>query len=161
MLPIAAVGGAYTLASQRDEGRLLVEIGLREDDRRVRCKFVFKEEGATALELEQLAIVREALSGDGSPAVQAPGGGLYDPPPGDRTNYCSLYCEGGLTLVFPARCAADAQGFLSVDWIAGKMRYQADRKFELLDGTLTTLELSEIQTEDAERFPSEFTQPGR
>lgn len=173
----SAVGGAYTLMRKREGGRLLFEIGMREEGQRVRCKFVYKPASDTSddptsdptsdqtpVELEELAIIREAL-GEGAayaPAVSSAGGGLYDPPPlADRTDYCSLYCTGGLTLVFPARCDAAAPGFLSADWISGRMRYQADRKFQKLDGTLSSLELSEIQTEDAERFPSEKTQPGR
>lgn len=37
-------------------------------------------------------------------------------------------------------------------WSAGKMRYQIDRKFKKLDGSLSSLELTEIQKEDAKKF---------
>lgn len=41
----------------------------------------------------------------------------------------TLYCEGGVTLVFPTEIPADSAGAISLDWVAGKMRYQIDRKF--------------------------------
>ena len=81
-----------------------------------------------------------------------PGRGLYDPPAGDKTSVLSLYCEGGVTLVFPQKVGEAAGGALSLDWIAGKMRYQIDRKFARLDGSLSSLELTEIQKTDAENF---------
>ena len=80
-----------------------------------------------------VAVVREARSGRAFIASDdsvrdavdgAPGRGLYDPPPGDKRNYCSLYCEGGITLVFPTTIGAGGGGFLSLDWVAGRMRYQ-------------------------------------
>lgn len=68
----------------------------------------------------------------------------------------TLYCEGGVTLAFPLRVAADEGGVVSLDWIAGNMRYQIDRKFKVLDGSLSSLELTEIRKEDAEVRPPDF-----
>ena len=82
------------------------------------------------------------------------------PPKGDKRGYCSLYCEGGITLVFPTSVDAGASGFLSLDWIAGKMRYQLDRKFKSLDGSLASLELTEIMKSDAETFLPDFPHQG-
>lgn len=43
-------------------------------------------------------------------------------------------------------------GVFSVDWTAGNLRYQADRVFDLLDGSCRRLEVTEIGTQDAEIF---------
>jgi len=160
------VGTAYTMSRRLDAeaaGGLLIEVGLREKAQRVRCKFLYLPDDesrgsgpAQMLRLEKLAVVRENVVGTAAPAASPPGGGLYDPPPGDRTNYFSLYCEDGLTLVFPTTCATDAAGFISVDWTAGAMRYQADRKFHQLDGSLASLELTEISAADAETYLPDF-----
>lgn len=101
----------------------------------------------------------------------APGapGGLYDPPPvgsEERAiqNYMLLDFEGGATVLLPHRLDqhhtaeegdGDAFGWVtSLDWTPGKIRYQVDRK--VLSGPalkgLKTLELSEVQGEDADRW---------
>jgi hypothetical protein len=107
-------------------------------------------------------------------------GGLYDPPPvGSEeramSNYMLLDFEGGATLLLPHRLdqhcwssddvdeeakdssslSSSAAGWVtSLDWTPGSIRYQVDRK--VLGGTklkgLRTLELSEVQGEDAERW---------
>jgi hypothetical protein len=107
-------------------------------------------------------------------------GGLYDPPPvGSEeramSNYMLLDFEGGATLLLPHRLdqhcysggdvdeetkdssssSSSAAGWVtSLDWTPGRIRYQVDRK--VLGGTklkgLRTLELSEVQGEDAERW---------
>lgn len=43
-------------------------------------------------------------------------------------------------------------GVFSVDWTEGTSRYQADRVFSALDGSVLRLEVTEIGTEDAEKF---------
>jgi hypothetical protein len=45
---------------------------------------------------------------------------------------------------------------LSMDWTAEDMRYQVDRKFTEVDGSLNSLELTEIQPQDAEVYPAAF-----
>ena len=50
--------------------------------------------------------------------------------------------------------------FLSLDWIAGQMRYQLDRKFGQLDGSLSSLELTEMQKSNAEKFLPDFPHQG-
>lgn len=174
-----AVAGAFSLATPLEgqpAGGLLLEVSLREEGRRVRCKLRYTpddEDGADApatdgeaaptgtaprMSVRNVAIVREVLGGgefvDGDAGDGdidgTPGRGLYDPPLGDKSGYISLYCEGGVTLVFPTVVAANAPGVISLDWIAGQMRYQVDRKFKVLDGSLASLELTEIQKKDAE-----------
>ncbi|CAN0168083.1 unnamed protein product, partial [Hapterophycus canaliculatus] len=83
----------------------------------------------------------------------AAGKGLYDPSSLSRSPlYFSIYAEGGLTIRFPLRVEAGQAGVFSVDWTAGATRFQADRVFEALDGSLIRLEVTEIGTEDAEIF---------
>jgi hypothetical protein len=95
-------------------------------------------------------------------------GGLYDPPPVNE-NFASQYCmvdmEGGATALFPAIIdqAVESVGesdsdnvswITSLDWAAGPMRFQVDRKSYggvNLRG-LRTLELSEVQSADADQY---------
>jgi len=121
------------------------------------------DESGPLLKLVLLAVLRESERSGQTQAPlpeQPPGVGLYDPPPADRTDYCSLYLDDGLTLVFATQCARSSAGFLSVDWVAGALRYQADRKFARLDGSLSTLELTEIATEDANFLLPQFPSSG-
>jgi len=61
-----------------------------------------------------------------------------------------------MTLVFPTRVAVGEGGVASLDWVAGSMRYQLDRKWRTFDGSLSSLELTEIRKEDAETVPPDF-----
>ena len=168
-----AVASAFTLAQpvSADEPAKgwLFEVSIGEADRRVRCKLLYAADAAAAsdgaMRLEGLAVVREARGGQAFLSADVnidgrPGAGLYDPPPGEKTGYCSLYCAGGITLVFPTSVGAGQKGTISLDWIAGEMRYQCDRKFNELDGSLSSLELTEIQKSDAERFLPDFPHQG-
>lgn len=96
----------------------------------------------------------------------APGavGGLFDPPPvGDEkqaSQYVSLDLEGGASVLFPHKIDQDPEvhegmGWVqTLDWTPGRLRYQADKKIksgkELR--VLRTLELSEIQSADVEKW---------
>lgn len=53
---------------------------------------------------------------------------------------------------FPLKVEAGQAGVFSVDWTAGDMRYQADRVFDVLDGSCRRLEVTEIGTQDAEIY---------
>lgn len=89
-------------------------------------------------------------------------GGLYDPPPvgsdAQAAQYMLLDLEGHATVLFPYlldQAEKGDQGWVtSLDWAPGAMRYQVDRKVgagrQLLG--LRTLELSEVQTADAEQY---------
>eukprot|EP00964_Phaeocystis_antarctica_P148198 scaffold114973_cov63-Phaeocystis_antarctica.AAC.3 len=133
-----AVGNAFTLSSGPGSVPLLLEVGLKEAAERVRAKLVYDldESGAAPqMRLRRVAIVREASGADAAAAdagLGRPGTGLYDVPAGDKEKYCSLYCEGGLTLVcpfvLPLAPDDEARGCISLDWTGAKMRYQADRK---------------------------------
>jgi hypothetical protein len=180
-----AVAGAYSLSGGLVDSSLLLELAIREEGRRVRCKLLYRadEEQATdgeaavapAMRLCELGLVRETSDGSdfGRASVEAdaasdtpvdldggPGRGLYDPPRGDKTHYVTLYCEGGITLCFPARVEVGAAGAISLDWVAGENRYQLDRKFDALDGSLAALELTEIGASDSEIMPPDFPHQG-
>lgn len=162
-----AVGKCFTFASAAAGGGLFVEVAIREAERRVRCKLAYAADGGGDLKVASVGVVREVDGGGafvdggtgGSDDVDGtPGRGLYSPPPlaGDqKRNYCTLYCEGGVTLAFPTALGAADGGCISLDWIAGSMRYQLDRKFAKPDGSLSSLELTEIAKKDAENFPPE------
>jgi hypothetical protein len=108
----------------------------------------------------------------GTPAG-APGG-LYDPPivGSASEQYCQVDLDGSATALFPviidqddsnesnedsetASNQDDRMGWVtSLDWTAGGMRYQVDRKVHSgrhIRG-LRTLELSEVQGIDADRY---------
>jgi len=172
----ACVGNGYSFTAGAGEhgedagadGALLFELGLREEGRRVRVKFAYAAAPEGDLSLERVLVAREAESGGGgggggggAEEELPPGSGLYDPPPGDRTRYCSLYCDGGITLVFPASLGRDEPGFVSVDWTAGSMRYQLDRKFARLERRVGSLELTEVRREDAAVYPPGFKDSGQ
>lgn len=96
----------------------------------------------------------------------APGanGGLFDPPlVGDEqqaSQYISLNLEGGATVLFPHKIdqdpkAHDGKGWVqTLDWCPGRLRYQADKKIKSGKDLrcLRTLELSEIQGDDSDRW---------
>lgn len=48
--------------------------------------------------------------------------------------------------------AAGNAGVFCVDWTARDLRYQADRSFDVFDGSCSRLEVTEIGTADAEIF---------
>lgn len=92
-------------------------------------------------------------------------GGLYDPPPvgseEQAGQYLLLDLEGGATLLLPftmdqdPTVHPDSNGWVtSLDWTPGKFRFQVDRKTnggkDILG--LRTLELSEVQSADAETY---------
>ena len=101
-------------------------------------------------------------------------GGLYDPPivGSASEKYCQVDLDGSATALFPviidqgdfnesfegldaASSQDDRVGWVtSLDWTAGDMRYQVDRKVHSgrhLRG-LRTLELSEVQGVDADKY---------
>lgn len=63
-----------------------------------------------------------------------------------------LFYPRTVMIRFPLQVEAGKGGVISVDWTAGHLRYQADRVFDVLDGSCRRLEVTEIGTEDAERF---------
>lgn len=91
-------------------------------------------------------------------------GGLYDPPPirveEQASQYMLLDLDGKASVLFPYiidqdPVAHNGEGWVhTLDWTPGNMRYQVDRKVNsgvnLLG--LRTLELSEVQSIDAETY---------
>jgi len=103
--------------------------------------------------------VPDVLFGDsGAP------GGLYDPPPvgseEQAGQYMLLDLAGQATVLFPFKLDQAPDSFeghgwvTSLDWTPGNLRYQVDRKIkggaELM--CLRTLELTEVQGSDADRY---------
>ncbi|CAM9140781.1 unnamed protein product [Pylaiella littoralis] len=114
----------------------------------------------SSMSIRRVFLVREGLDRLPPPDAKsepelygAAGMGLYDPPALSRSPlYFSIYSEGGLTLRFPLEVEAGHGGVICVDWTVGEVRYQADRVFDALDGTVQRLEVTEIGTQDAENF---------
>lgn len=158
------------------------ELGIVATDMRFRVKLDYALLDSTSrpnpppLYLKSLTVCREALdvwprtpgarSEIASSLFGPPGaaGGLYDPPPikteDQASQYLLMELEGGASLLLPykmdqSEVVHNGEGWVtSLDWTAGNMRYQVDRKVNggpsLLG--LKTLELSEVQGTDAERY---------
>jgi hypothetical protein len=108
--------------------------------------------------------VSDMLASEALFGIPGASGGLYDPPPvgseQQAGQYMMLDLEGGATVLLPFLMdqdpdAHDGYGWVtSLDWTPGRLRYQVDRK--VLGGKsilgLRTLELSEVQGKDAERY---------
>jgi len=91
-------------------------------------------------------------------------GGLYDPPPIENDEQAAQYMmqdlQGGATILFPFKINQsenmfDGKGWVTtLDWSPGAIRYQVDRKVNAgkkVKG-LKTLELTEVETEEANRW---------
>lgn len=107
--------------------------------------------------------VPDRWSEDGLYGPPGAPGGLYDPPPIDAaqaTQYLLLDLEGRATALFPYQMDQSPNAFggtgwvASLDWTPDSMRFQVDRKVHGGAGILglKTLELSEVQSEDADKY---------
>lgn len=117
--------------------------GARPRARRIEWVEVAREVSPAAALAGELPAWASALRGEA-------GNGLYDQEAQrGAAGLYSLYCPGGLTIVVPTELRAGTAAALSVDWDAGGMRYQADRKSGgAHDGALLTLELTEAMGSD-------------
>jgi hypothetical protein len=92
-------------------------------------------------------------------------GGIYDPPPvgseEQASQYMMLDLEGGATLLVPYKIDQDSQAHpdslgwvTTLDWAPGSIRFQVDRKINAGEEVLglRTLELTEVQSADAETY---------
>ena len=173
------VGNAYTLGevSPKPEGELqpqvpdviMAEIALREGPLRIRCRFTYvKEESPAVLSAEgfslsfaSLLVIRESIRG--TPAMDllpllssTPGSGIYDPPAAG-SDYCQIDLASKVSLLFPRGLRKFPEGSkrrmaLSLLWEGNSLRYQADRIFFNLDGSLNSFELTEIMPNDADKY---------
>jgi hypothetical protein len=106
----------------------------------------------------------EAVTKEGLWGPRGAHGGLYDPPPvgseQQASQYLLLDLEGRATVLLPYLMDQDPDAHpdsgwvVSLDWTPGMQRYQVDRKTkggkDLLG--LRTLELSEVQSADADTY---------
>lgn len=160
--------------------RVKLDYRLKEDEKEEYLKS--PNGAAPALHLKTLVVCREMLGRwppmagseyssakeqvlsdalHGKPGAE---GGLYDPPPVGEEDQAGYYMlldlEGGVTLLFPYEMSQDPDTFkgngwvTSFDWAPGTQRYQVDRKVQGGLGLrhLRTLELSEVQSADAEQY---------
>lgn len=151
------------------------EVGIVSDDMRFRLKLDYgTNTKAGSLLLKTLTVCRETrdewprspnASNDMTTCLFGPPGavgGLYDPPPlrceEQAKQYVVVNLEGGATALVPFRMDqhddAEEGYVVSLDWTAGSMRYQVDRKVECGKNLLSlrTLELSEVRRDDADTY---------
>jgi len=153
----------------------VAEVGLIEGLLRVRVRFAFQavrpqapsqvlsreESERFHLELLGMVVIKEARP-DASPfdlqplLKNEPGVALYDPQAWGEP-YVEIKLAPRLTILYPRGIAVDSPTVLTIQWEGPSgMRYQVDRKFENLIGSIKTLELTEIRTQDAESFPPSY-----
>mmetsp|Transcript_21896 Transcript_21896/g.52100 ORF Transcript_21896/g.52100 Transcript_21896/m.52100 type:complete len:448 (+) Transcript_21896:214-1557(+) len=105
----------------------------------------------------------EAITQDALFGPRGAGGGLYDPPPVGSAEQASQYLlldlEGRATVLLPYLMDQDPDvhdsGWVTtLDWTPSSQRYQVDRKTKLGKQILglRTLELTEVQSADAETY---------
>jgi len=154
-----------------------VELGIQYEGARMRLKLEYSIKDdervlseTPILHLKNMIVCRERdgvfPSESDDNLLGAPGapGGLYDPPPvggeDQSFQYMCLDLEGHASALFPYAIDQTNGAFdngnwcITLDWTPGKMRYQLDRKFfggSKIKG-LKTLELSEVQSGDAESW---------
>jgi len=136
------------------------ETWIRQGNYRTRVSFVYESKGPTeAFEAHKVVVKKERLGKQG-PTAEEPelfgssGRGIYDTSARVPGSW-ELSLHGGLSLAFPPSLPRGEKGAVIVDWTAGFMRFQADRLFDLPDGTLGSLEVTQIGTEDSMRFKLE------
>lgn len=126
------------------------EIWIRAGTYRTRVSFLYAAPSpqAGALALDKIIVKKERLGKQGPTAEEpelfgAGGRGIYDPTSRTPGSW-ALTLHGGLSLCFPPELSRGAKGSVLVDWVAGRMRYQADRIFNEPDGKLYSLEVTQI-----------------
>ncbi len=133
------------------------EVWIRQGEYRTRVTFVYESAAPdAAFEVHKIVVKKERLGKQG-PTAEEPelfgssGRGIYDPSARVPGSW-DLSLHGGLSLVFPPTLPRGDKGAVIVDWIAGSMRFQADRLFDLPDGTLASLEVTQIGSDDSLLF---------
>ena len=120
------------------------------------------DSGKYAMQCVGLLIVREGLKGSSDEDILAlkdpsTGPGIYDPQE-EGEPYVQLNMPGRLSLLFPRGLPLNGRAVLTIEFQGKSMRYQADRKFINLSGAIKTLELTEIQPSDVEKYPPPFVE---
>lgn len=161
-------------------------LAVREESLRTRVRYVYTKCATKALQsgehekydmsLYGITVVREVYLGDSSnkdPAsagnipsaidynVDTLGVGIYDPQETGE-EYMEVQFPGKLTLRFPRglRVSRSKPAALTMQWSGRIIRYQLDRKFSSLkEGAISTFELTEVRSEDAELWPAGFPEP--
>ena len=146
-----AVSNAYTLSAPAEGGGVLLELGLRDAraGRRLRCKLAYAPSG-DEMRLARLAVIREAEAGRRRRRRARRAGRAAVRP-------AARLARGVLLAVPRARAHAPLPGGDRLGQarrhlrrlVRVAMRYQLDRKFDALDGSLRSLELTEIAVDDA------------
>jgi len=133
------------------------ETWIRQGNYRTRVSFYYESKGPDEAFEAHKVVVKKERWGKQGPTAEEPelfgssGRGIYDTSARVSGSW-ELSLHGGLSLAFPPALPRGKKGAVIVDWTAGYMRFQADRIFDLPDGTLASLEVTQIGTEDSMRF---------
>jgi hypothetical protein len=152
----------------------VAELAIREDNIRTRVRFAFSNKPTDAVTpteakeydmfLVGVNIIRECLTTCSPEEIQPlltekMGQGIYDPQQRGEP-YVQLNFPGRLSLLFPRALRGtknDVGNILCIEWQGRSMRFQVDRRFNYLtNGQVRALELTEVRTEDAAKYPPGF-----
>jgi hypothetical protein len=156
-----AVDNSFTMsrawAGEAGERFFDAEVWTRAGDFRTRCRFVYCSPRPDEPFSIAKMVVKKEVRGSKGPTCEEPqlfgrkGIGIYDRTCKAASDW-EIPVQGGLSVAFPPEIPEDGKGAISMDWIAGPMRYQADRLFNRPDGTLESLQLTEIGSADSLRY---------
>jgi len=163
-----ANGEAFSCA-RADADRLAAEVWLASEDRIVQLRVLYARgaEGYAFRFCDVARLVRTSAPGLGpDDALDEIGVGVYDVHSRLRQRALEggiheLRLGGRMTAAFPRVLTADVHNFggcLSLDWNApgSPLRVQVDRVFDGADGSLLSLEITDILKDQAEEFPAQF-----
>jgi hypothetical protein len=168
------VGDTYTIGAVNDSTdgkarRYVMELGVREDAVRTRCRFEYSTEDNGCVPqgagyvyfLHAFTIIRECLK-DAGPSEAAlildpqPGPGIYDPQVAGGEPYVQLDLRGRLSVLFPLALQDTKElQVVTMEFEGKDYRWQVDRKMESIDGAVKSIELTEIRSEDAKVYPAQ------
>eukprot|EP01041_Mallomonas_annulata_P008191 gene8191-16839_t len=155
----------------------LSEIAIRDGSIRIRCRFLYAKSSSNSnnndnnnidtnydMNLIYILIIKESLKTAAAMDIlplldRTPGPGIYDPQ-ASGPEYCLVDLPGKLSLQFPIGLKSPISFDISnvkksticMLYEGSKMRVQADRKFVSLNGAITSFEVTEIQSSDAEVY---------
>ncbi len=148
--------------------KYISEIAIKEGLIRTRVRYAYIIDKTEALNesenydlsLAGFTIIRESLLSasplDIQPLIDSKlGPDIYDPQY-EGEPYVQLKFPGRLTLFFPRGLITNNKQCMTIEVEGSKIRYQVDRKFTDLTGSINSLELTEVKIEDADTYKGGF-----
>lgn len=162
-----AVDNAFTMSVQwrgeSGDDLFAADTWLRWKDMRTRVRFLYTAPPEQPFSLSRLIVIRERF-GKAGPTCEEPelfgrrGQGIYDRQCQAAGDW-ELNFPGGLSLSFPPSIGRDQKATVTLDWMAGTMRFQGDRTFDRPDGSLASFAVTQIGAADSLVYVPEGSTP--